>query len=89
MSIPKELIFLLKRNNDKNFDTVDRIKISVAIDLFTIKVISIGKAAEIAGVNKWEFMQVLKNRGIPCYQYTENEFKQDIDTIKTFKKVKK
>ncbi|MFA4720662.1 UPF0175 family protein [Pyrococcus kukulkanii] len=42
--------------------------------------VSLGKAAEIAGVSKWEMMEILASKGIPL-QYSEEDLRGDVKTL--------
>lgn len=46
------------------FETKPHLKIAAAVELFKEQEISLGKAAEIAGVSTIEFKDILPNRGI-------------------------
>lgn len=54
---------------------------SLAIELYGEGKISMGKAAEIAKVSKWEMFELLGGKKIP-FQYHPEDFKQDIETLK-------
>lgn len=55
-----------------------------AISLFSDGVLSFGKAAELAGVNKWKFMDLLREKKITFYEPTEEEI---LDEYKLISKV--
>ena len=55
-----------------------------AISLFSDGVLSFGKAAELAGVNKWKFMDLLREKKITFYEPTEDEI---LDEYKLISKV--
>jgi predicted HTH domain antitoxin len=41
------------------------LRLEVAIDLFQTGEVSLGRAAEIAGLDRWQFQDVLRERHIP------------------------
>lgn len=49
------------------------VKVAAAVEAFTRKLVSVGKAAEIAEVSLQEFLVELKKRDIPAYPYTDVE----------------
>lgn len=49
------------------------VKVAAAIETFTRRMVSVGKAAEIAEMPLQEFLVELKRRGIPAYPYTDEE----------------
>ena len=56
-------------------------QISVAVRLFADGRLSLGKAAEFAGVPLIRFMDILRRFNVPIVEYGEEEFVQDIQTI--------
>jgi predicted HTH domain antitoxin len=49
------------------------VKLAAAIEAFTRRSVSVGKAAEIAEIPIQEFLLELRKRGIPAYPYTNEE----------------
>jgi len=49
------------------------VKVAAAIETFTRKLVSVGKAAEIAEIPLQEFLVELKRKGISAYPYTDEE----------------
>ncbi|WP_158508497.1 UPF0175 family protein [Thermococcus sp. 2319x1] len=48
---------------------------------FTVRgIVSLGKAAEIAGVSRWEMIEILASKGVSL-QYDEEDSKEDIKTL--------
>lgn len=41
------------------------LRLELALDLFKSDEVSLGRAAEIAGLDRWQFEEVLSERGIP------------------------
>jgi len=56
------------------------VKLYLATELYREGKVSLGKAAEIAEVSKWEMMEVLASKGIPL-QYDEEDLKEDVETL--------
>ena len=71
---PKEIEEILGKNAEKE------IKILVAIKLWEDGKISLGKAAEIAGLTKEDFIAILSLRGISVIK--EEVVKEDIETVR-------
>ena len=55
-----------------------RARLHVAVGLFQDGEVSVGKAAEIAGLSYRAFLDVLRERGIPAFVYTEEMWKEDL-----------
>lgn len=59
---------------------------SVALFLFQKKLISIGKAAELAKMGLAQFMELLQSMKIPQTEYTEEDLDRDLSAIKRLKR---
>jgi len=57
-----------------------RAKLHLAIGAFAAEEVTLGQAAEIAGVSQAELMRELSRRRIPLH-YDRNEFAEDLQTI--------
>ncbi|UZW16029.1 UPF0175 family protein [Clostridium pasteurianum] len=67
-------------NGGKTID--EKINVSIAIGLFVGKTVTLARAAELSKLSLGEFMDALKDRGIPWGEYTEEQEKMDDVTIK-------
>ena len=45
--------------------------------------ISLGKGAELAGVDRWSFMQAMSERSVPIIGYSVDDLKKDIATLES------
>lgn len=78
VDLPRELIRILKiREKDFSKTVLE----SIAVELYREGLISLGKAAEIAKVSKWEMFEILAAKKVPLQYYPE-DLKQDIKTLK-------
>lgn len=59
------------------FDTKENLKLSAAIEMFKSGKVTLGKAAEIAGMNMISFKEILKDRGIKVEIVVDSE--QELD----------
>ena len=57
--------------------TLDEVKIELAVHLYEVGRLSIGKARELAGQSLWDFRQIPGSRRISP-QFDEDEFAQDL-----------
>lgn len=55
-----------------------QLTIELAISLYSQGILSLGKACELADINKVSFSQLLGQRNIPR-QYDESDLKDDLD----------
>lgn len=64
----------------------DVVKESVALFLFQKKLVSIGKAAELANMGLVQFMELLESLKIPQVEYTHEDLTMDISAMKRLKR---
>lgn len=79
--LPDDFINLMQKLNDGS-TIEENIKISGAISLFTKKVVTLERAAEISGISLIDFMDILADHGIPWGEYTEEMSQQDDIAVK-------
>ena len=62
----------------------------LALKFYKGKTLSLGKAAELSGLSKWDFIDYLGENEIPLIDYDEDELKRELRTVDRFKgKLKK
>ena len=54
-----------------------RLKLEIAVSLYAQNALGLGKAAQLAGLSRFEFNDVLAARGIPMH-YGQKELEQDL-----------
>ncbi len=57
------------------------IRLLAAIAYFQDKVLSLGKAAQLAGLNRLQFMDILATKGIVVFDYDESVLASDLEGI--------
>lgn len=62
-----------------------RIRIELALRLYEKGIASLGQARRIAGVSKWDFLELLASEGIPLH-YGEEELGEDLEVAKKLAK---
>jgi predicted HTH domain antitoxin len=85
IDLPEEIIFAM-RGLEKPEEIKKKLKIALAILLFQERSISLGKATELAEMSRVKFMEVLKEHGIPTYEYGEKDFEKDQQTMAKHRK---
>jgi predicted HTH domain antitoxin len=60
--------------------TPGRLKVEAAVGLYASEDVTLGQAAQIAGINQTEFLHELGRRGI-CIHYDVAEFESDLRTL--------
>ena len=56
-------------------------RLEVAVGLYVGHEVTLGRAADIAGVSYSAFMQELDRRGL-CLNYTPDDAQQDVETVR-------
>jgi predicted HTH domain antitoxin len=59
---------------------------TMAIGLFADGTISLAKAADMAGLTRYDFAKLLKCQGLPAYEYTRADYQEDLTLIAMVKK---
>ena len=62
-----------------------RARLFIATGLFQDGEVSVGKAAEIAGLPYRAFLDVLRERGIPAFVYDDEALEEDLAFVRRFK----
>lgn len=55
------------------------LNLDLAIKLYDEDVLSLGRAAELAGMNRIDFMNLLGEMGIPVVRYSPEELQQELE----------
>ena len=76
IDLPEDIIFAM-RGLEKPEEVKKKLKIALAILLFQERSISLEKATELSEMSRVRFMEVLKEHGIPAYEYAEKDFEKD------------
>lgn len=74
----KFLSFVAKKNRD----IPDRLKELSILELYRRKEISSGKAAELLGMERFEFVRYASRLGIPFFDMSEEELERDLEAAK-------
>jgi predicted HTH domain antitoxin len=64
----------------------ERATLTEAIELYLADKCSLGRAAELAGVTRWEMMEILYERGIPTnggHDFTPEEMETMLEVVET------
>lgn len=78
IDIPEELLDHLKQSRLGKRSGTDQVRTALAILLFLEGLVSIGKAAELAGEPRVEFEWLLAEMGIPTVRYELADYEEDL-----------
>jgi predicted HTH domain antitoxin len=77
VKVPRDLVRILKVKDE---EIPKLVRLYLAVELYREGKVSLGKATEIAGVTKWEMMEILASKGIPI-QYDVKDLEKDVKTL--------
>ena len=78
LAISEEILFILKKDEK---DLQKEILKILAMQFFMQKKLSLGKAAEMAEMDKNDFIQLLGENNIDIYRYTKQELDKEMSFI--------
>lgn len=77
VEVPQELLDQLERSGLARVAEPSRVRVALAIHLFTSEQVSLGRAAELAGCPLIEFHELLRELGLPSVVYDLEEYQRD------------
>jgi predicted HTH domain antitoxin len=83
ITIPKDLFSMLGYSRSRAEEAIREFS---ALGLYLERRISAGKAAELMGITKREFTRLLARKGIPYFDYTEEEMEEEFRVIDEWKR---
>lgn len=81
IDVPEDLLVLLRRSRLGSRPEADQVRMALAIHLFQQGIISVGRAAELAGEPRAPFELLLGEMGIPPVRYDVEDYHADFDAI--------
>ena len=81
IDVPEDLLALLQQSRLGSRPPADQVKMALAIHLFQEGIISIGRAAELAGEPRASFELLLGEMGIPPVRYDLAKYEEDLRGI--------
>ncbi len=76
--VPQDLLASLKLGA---VALAQNVRLLAAIAYFKSKTLSLGKAAQLAGINRLEFLDILGKEGIVIFDYDESVLAADLEGI--------
>lgn len=69
--------------NEQKEEFVSEVRLYSALKLFEKHKLSLGKAAEVAGLNKWNFLDKLAENNISVVDYPVEDLEEEIQRMKS------
>jgi len=82
VSIPSTVHSALKAQEFSQKQIVEDMRRSLALYYFREQILSRGQAARLAGMDTWSFIEFLSLNDIPVIDMDEEEFAQEVETVK-------
>lgn len=81
--LPDEIISILEKSgNGKNLN--DKVRLSLAIGMFVEKTVTLERASELAGRSLSNFIDILRAKGIPWMEYTNDHVVDDEQAMQKY-----
>lgn len=79
VDFPSDILLTLNENEN---ELKQNIKLSLAIRLYRLQKLTIGKAAQIAGLSRFDFETVLSDNGVSISNLTIDDVLNDIQKLR-------
>jgi predicted HTH domain antitoxin len=86
VEVPGELLDLLAQSRLSALDRAGQIRTALAIHLFVVGEVSLGRAAELAGESRPAFAHLLEELGVPVVQYAMKQYEEDSQAIRALER---
>jgi predicted HTH domain antitoxin len=77
VAIPEDVLQLLRESKLGERPVADQVRVALAVHLLEEGVISIGRAAEIAGESRAAFEELLAEMGLPPLRYDLEDYQRE------------
>jgi len=79
LDYPEDILLAL---NETSEEFAKKFKLLGAVKLYELGKLSLGKASELAGMDKISFIEELDKCNVPVIKYSLESLKQEIETVK-------
>lgn len=80
IEVDNSILLSLKASGE---ELVDKMKFYTAVALYQKKRLSLGKAAQLVGMDRIDFMKALQNEDLPMFDYSKEELEEIFDDAKS------
>ncbi|GBF09063.1 hypothetical protein apy_07880 [Aeropyrum pernix] len=78
MGLSREVVVKVKVPSHYVGDIEREVKLAYAVDLFLRGIVSVERAAELAGISLYDFLVELRRRRIQAYPYSDEELREEL-----------
>lgn len=90
IDLPEQLYLSLSASGLTKEKIASESRKLLALKCFKEKVLSLGRAAELSGLSKWDFIEYLSDNDIPVVDYDQDEIARELESAqKLTEKLKK
>ena len=80
IDLPEELYLSLSASGLTKERIANESRKLLALKCFREKVLSLGRAAELSGLSKWDFIEYLSENDVPVIDHDQDEMKRELET---------
>lgn len=80
--VPEDIYRTLQASGLFKEALVEQSRLLLATRLYQERVLSLGKAARLAGLSRWEFIDYLSENKIPVLDYSDEELAAEFEAVK-------
>jgi predicted HTH domain antitoxin len=80
IDLPEELYLSLSASGLTKERIANESRKLLALKYFKEKVLSLGRAAELSGLSKWDFIEYLSENQVSVIDYDQDEIKREFET---------
>jgi len=80
IELPEELYLSLSASGLTRERIAEESRKLLALKYFRDRVLSLGKAAQLAGLSKWDFIEFLSENDIPMLDYDQEDLEREFRT---------
>lgn len=81
IDIPENLYLSLSSVGLTREKIISESKKLLALKCFREKTLSLGKATELSGLTKWEFIEFMSENGTPVIDYDDDEIEREFEAV--------
>lgn len=81
LDVPSELSTPLSISGYSREKLTEEVKHLLAISLFKRNALSLGQAAQLAGLHLWDFILLLNQHGIPIAEFDDEEIQTELKNV--------